>query len=280
MTASQQLKNRVAIITGASRGIGRALALRFASEGASVVVAARSEVASTKLPGSIYSVAEEILTAGGSALPVKVDVRLEEEIQAMVALALEKFGHIDILVNNAGALWWQPILQTPPKRYELMWEVNLRATYLCIYYTLPLMVSQKWGHIINCSPPLSLAATPGHICYMTTKMGMTRIAIGVAAEHKKDNVAANSLWPATPIESMATINWGLGSREQWRSPEILCDAAIEIVTTEPKELTGKELIDEEFLRERGWTQERIDSYWLGGKPPAQPIWLDRRWFSG
>jgi citronellol/citronellal dehydrogenase len=276
MTAELPLKGRVAIVTGSSRGIGRCLALRFAAEGAKVVVAAKSESTSEKLPGSIHTVAKEIEAIGGTALAIKVDVRSEDDIKAMIDAAIQKFGRLDVLVNNAGAMWWQPLLQTPPKRYDLMWEINVRASYLCIYYGLPHMIAGGWGHIINCSPPITLEASPGYVCYMTTKMGMTRLAIGVAAEHKKDNVAANALWPATPIESQATINWGLGKREQWRSPDILCDAAMEILRSEPKQLTGRQLIDEEFLRERGWSQERIDSYWLGGKVPTNPIWIDGR----
>jgi citronellol/citronellal dehydrogenase len=276
MTTEHPLKGRVAIITGASRGIGRCFALRFASEGAQVVVAAKSETSTDKLPGSIYSVAEEVEKLGGVALPIKVDVRSEDDIKMMVDRTVEKFGRIDILINNAGAMWWQPVLKTPPKRYDLMWDINLRAPYLCTYYCLPHMIAGGWGHIINCSPPISIDANPGYVCYMTTKMGMTRLAIGVAAEHKKDNVAANALWPATPIESQATINWGLGQREQWRSPEILCDAAMEILKSEPKEMTGRQLIDEDFLKERGWSQEKLDSYWLGGKPPKNPIWIDGR----
>jgi citronellol/citronellal dehydrogenase len=276
MTSGQRLKDRVAIVTGSSRGIGRALALGFSSEGAHIVVAAKSETPTEKLPGSIHTVAEEIQASGGSALAIKVDVRSEDDVKEMVGRTVERFGRIDILVNNAGAMWWQPLLKTPPKRYDLMWEVNVRASYLCTYYSLPHMIAGGWGHIINCSPPISVEANPGYVCYMTTKMGMTRLAIGVAAEHYKDNVAANSLWPATPIESQATINWGLGGREQWRSPDILCDAAMEIVTSDPQKLTGRQLIDEAFLRERGWTEERLDSYWLLGKPPSNPIWLDGR----
>jgi citronellol/citronellal dehydrogenase len=276
MVPPKCLANRVAIITGASRGIGRALALRLASHGASIVVAAKSKTSTEKLPGSIYSVAEEVGTLGTQALPLKVDVRSEDDVKMMVDKTIDKFGRVDILINNAGALWWQPVLQTPPKRFDLMWEVNLRASYLCIYYCLPHMVKQKWGHIINCSPPITLEPNPHHVCYMTTKMGMTRLAIGVAAEHLKDNVAANALWPATPIESQATINWGLGTRSQWRSPDILSDSVMEIVTTDPKSLTGRQLIDESFLKERGWSQERIDGYWLEGKVPENPIWIDGR----
>jgi len=194
MSASLPLDNRVALVTGSSRGIGRAMALRLAREGASVVITGKSESGTEKLPGSIHTVAAEVEAAGGVALAVRVDVRHEDEVEAMVDATVARFGRLDILINNAGALWWQPILQTPPKRYDLMWEINVRAAYLCAYYALPHMVRQRWGHIINCSPPLSTQPSPGHVAYMTTKMGMTRLAIGIAAEHAPDGIACNSLW--------------------------------------------------------------------------------------
>ena len=276
MTEARPLDGRVAIVTGSSRGIGRAMALRLARDGAAVVITGKSEESTEKLPGSIHTVVTEIEDGGGRALAVRVDVRHEHEVEAMVEKTVERFGRVDILVNNAGALWWQPLLQTPPKRYDLMWEINVRASYLCAYYALPHMVDQHWGHIINCSPPISTEATPGYVAYMTTKMGMTRIAIGIAAEHAGDGIAANSLWPVTMIESLATINWGLGDRSQWRSPDILCDAMTEILGTEPPSLTGQQLLDEPFLRSRGWTDEQIDSYWLEGKPPEYPVYIDGR----
>lgn len=276
MNASRPLEQRVAIVTGSSRGIGRAMALRLASEGASVVITGKSETGSDKLPGSIHTVAAEIEAAGGTALALRVDVRHEADVKAMVDATVERFGRLDILVNNAGALWWQPLLDTPPKRYDLMWEVNVRAAYLCSYYALPHMVERHWGHIIMCSPPISTRPSPGHVAYMTTKMGMTRMAIGIAAELAPDGIACNSLWPVTIIESLASINWGLGDRSQWRSPEILCDAMMEIVGTAPPTLTGQQILDEPFLRERGWTDERLDAYWLEGKPPEHPVYIDGR----
>lgn len=276
MSAERPLDGRVAIVTGSSRGIGRAMVLRLAREGASVVVTGKSQHGTDRLPGSIHTVTDEIEAAGGTAIAVRVDVRDDAEVKAMVDTTVERFGRIDILVNNAGALWWQPILQTPPKRYDLMWQVNVRAAYLCAYHALPHMVAQRWGHIINCSPPISTEPSPGHVAYMTTKMGMTRLAIGIAAEHKNDGIACNSLWPVTIIESLASINWGLGDRSQWRSPEILCDAMMEIVRTEPPSLTGQQILDEPFLRARGWTQERLDAYWLDGRPPANPVFIDGR----
>lgn len=269
----------MAVVTGSSRGIGRALALRLAREGADVVVTGKSEQSTDKLPGSIYTVAEEVQAMGRRALPVRVDVRSEEEVQNMVERTIETFGRLDVLINNAGALWWERVLDTPPKRLDLMWQINVRGPYLCIYYALPHMIEAGWGHVINCSPPITTEANPGYVAYMTTKMGMTRLAIGVAAEHEEDNVAANSLWASTPIESQATINWGsekLGERSQWRSPEILCDAAMEILKTEPRKITGRQLTDEAFLGERGWSQEDIDAYWLGEGPPEEPIWIDGR----
>lgn len=269
------LTDRVAVVTGSSRGIGRAFARRLAREGASVVVTGKSEHSTARLPGSIHSVVEEITGEGGIAIAIRVDVRNEDEVAAMIAQTVEHFGHLDILVNNAGALWWQPVLGTPAKRYDLMWEVNVRAAYLCTYHALPRMIERRWGHIVNCSPPITTTANPGHVAYMTTKMGMTRLAIGVAAEHEKDGVGCNSLWPVTLIESLATINYKVGDRSLWRSPEILCDALMEIVTTEPPSLTGRQLLDEPFLRERGYTEQQIDSYWLERKPD-HPVYIDSR----
>jgi citronellol/citronellal dehydrogenase len=274
--AEKPLDGRVALVTGSSRGIGRAFALRLGREGAAVVVTGKSEESTEKLPGSIHTVAKEIEDAGGSALAVRVDVRHEDEVAAMVDATIERFDRLDILINNAGALWWQPVIQTPPKRYDLMWEINVRAAYLCSYYALPHMIKNRWGHVINCSPPISVDANPGAVCYMTTKMGMTRVAIGIAAEHESDGIAANALWPVTMIESLATINWNLGDRSQWRSPEILCDAMMEILRTEPPSLTGQQVLDEPFLRERGWTDSQLDAYWLDGKPPENPIYIDGR----
>jgi citronellol/citronellal dehydrogenase len=278
--STQSLDGRVAIITGSSRGIGRALALRLADEGAAIVVTGKSEQGTDRLPGSIYTVAEEIRERGGVALPVRLDVRESEQVAAMVERTIAELGRVDILVNNAGALWWEPVLQTPPNRFDLMWQVNVRGAYLCSYHALPHMVSQNYGHIVMCSPPLVTSVSPGRVLYETTKMGMTRLALGIADEHRQDNVAANSLWPATLIESFATINWPAeimgGGPEQWRSPEVLCDALVQVVTSDPSELTGRDLTDEEILRERGWNESELDRYWVAGERPAHPVWIDGR----
>ena len=275
VSQEQPLEGRVAVVTGSSRGIGRVMALDLAAAGAAVVVTGKSEQSTERLPGSIHSVAEEIVAAGGRALAVRLDVRSEEEVTAMVEQTVAAFGRLDILVNNAGALWWKPLMETPLKRYDLMWEVNVRGSFLCAQQALPHMIRNGFGHIVMCSPPIGTEANPGYVAYMTTKMGMTRLAIGIAAEHEADNVACNSLWPVTLIESLATINYGVGDRSMWRSPQILADSLMEIVTSEPRALTGRQLLDEPFLRERGWTQERVDGYWLEG-PPSAPVFIDGR----
>jgi len=244
---------RVAIITGASRGIGRAIALSLAQQGWSIVVAAKSTTSTEKLPGSIHGVAEEVQARGAQALAVQVDVRNEAQIETMAAQARERFGRIDLLVNNAGALFWQNLLDTPPKRFDLVMGVNARAAFLCARAVLPTMIEQRWGHIINMSPPLDLSLVPGRIAYSISKLGMTLMTFGLAEEVRPHNVAVNSLWPVTIIESQASIGWGLGNREQWRKPDILVDCVTRLVAKDPGEVTGQALLDEDFLRREGVT---------------------------
>lgn len=268
------LEGRVAIITGASRGIGKALALRLAAEGADIVVAAKSERGREKLPGTIYDTADEVRQLGRRALPVKVDVREEEDIAGMVNKTMEEFGRIDILINNAGALYWKPVLETPAKRFDLVMGVNVRAAFLCSYYALPHMVRQRWGHIINMAPAIGTKPNPGMVAYMISKMGMARLAIGLAEEHRADNLAANALWPVVPIETAAVINNGVLDRTYWRTPEIMCDATMAILRQEPSQCTGRMLSDEEILSEAGITD--FDKYWCEGKPPENPVYIDGR----
>ena len=268
------LAGRVAIVTGASRGIGKALALRLAGEGADVVIAAKSEASTDKLPGSIYDTANEVRALGRRALAVPTDVRSEEAIAGMVEKTVAEFGRIDILVNNAGAIWTQPILATPPKKFDLMMQVNVRAAYIACYYALPHMVKQKWGHVLNMCPKLHSTPSPGKVAYIISKLGMARVAIGLAAEHKADNIAANTLWPRTIIESQASINWKMQDKSQWRTPEIVCDASLAIFSQEPASYTGREVIDEEVLQELAGV-ENFDHYWCLGKPPENPVYIDQ-----
>jgi len=268
------LHGRVAVVTGASRGIGKALAIRLAQEGADVAVAAKSEQSTEKLPGSIHETADAIRALGRRAVAIPTDVRDENAIRNMIDRTVSELGRIDILVNNAGAIWTRPILETPPKRFDLMVSINVRAAYIACYYALPHMVKQKWGHVLNMCPRLTLDPSPGRVGYMISKLGMERLAIGLAAEHKQDNIAANTLWPRTIIESQASINLGMADRSQWRTPEILCDASLAIFAQEPRTSTGREWIDEDCLTELAGITN-FDHYWCEGKPPAHPIHIDK-----
>jgi citronellol/citronellal dehydrogenase len=261
------LQGRVAVVTGASRGIGRAIALGLARVGCAVVIAAKSTTSSEKLPGSIYTVAQEIEALGGQALPVQVDVRHEEQIDMMAAKTRERFGRIDILVNNAGALWWQPLTETPAKRFDLVMSVNARAAFLCCRAVLPVMIERRWGHIINLSPPLDLTMVPGRIAYSISKLGMTLLTHGLAEEVRASNIAVNSLWPVTIIESQASINHHLGTQAMWRKPDILVECVLRLVRKEPHETTGQSLLDEDFLRAEGVTDFSGYACVPGTEPP-------------
>ena len=247
------LQGRVAIITGASRGIGRAIALGLARHGCHIVVAAKSVESSERLPGSIHTVAKEVESLGVSALPIQIDVRDADQIEAMTAQTIQHFGSIDILINNAGALWWKPVQETPAKRFDLVMGVNARAAFLASRAVLPSMIERRWGHIINMSPPIDLKLVPGKVAYFISKFGMTLLTQGLAEEVRPQHIAVNSLWPVTIIESQASVNWGLGSREMWRKPDILVDCVLRLVQKDPAEITGQALLDEEFLRREGIT---------------------------
>ncbi|RMG11724.1 MAG: SDR family NAD(P)-dependent oxidoreductase [Deltaproteobacteria bacterium] len=243
------------MVTGSSRGVGRACALALAREGAKVVVAAKSVEENPRLPGTIYSVAEEIRQAGGEALPLQVDVRKEAMLEKMVETTLETFGRIDILVNNAGAAWWYPVEETPARRFDLVMDVNFRAAHVATQLCIPHFRAQGYGHVVNMSPPVdNPKLVAGKCAYMVSKFGMTYLGIALAEELAGENIAVNALWPVTLIESYATINLGLGQKENWRKADILADALLELVAREPKELgSGQAFLDEEVLREAGVT---------------------------
>ncbi len=245
-----QMTGKVAVVTGASRGIGRAIALALAREGASIVLAAKTEVSTHELPGSIHTVADEVRALGGHALPIRVDLRDEAQINAMREKTIDAYGRVDVVVNNAGALFWKKVLDTPVERFDLMIHVNVRAAFACTRAFLPHMMAGEGGHVVFLSPPLELAALPGKVAYLIGKFGMTMLALGLA-EEMKPRIASNTLWPATAIRSHATEHHGFGSPRTWRTPQIVADALVELVTRDPKELTGQTLIDEDFLRSCG-----------------------------
>jgi citronellol/citronellal dehydrogenase len=244
---------RVAMVTGASRGVGKALALRLAAEGCDVVVAAKTVAPDPKLPGTIHETAREIEALGRRALAAELDVRDDVAVERVVKQALEQFGHVDFLVNNAGALYWRSVAETEMKRFDLVMGVNARGAFACTRHVLPSMLARKFGHILMLSPPVDARAGAGKVAYALSKFGMTLVAQGVAEEVRGQGVAANALWPATMIESQATIRWGLGDRSLWRTPEILADAVVAIFAKPPDTMTGQALIDEDFLRGEGVT---------------------------
>ena len=246
-----KLKNRVAIVTGASRGVGRAVTLALAREGCDLVLAAKTVEPHPKLPGTLGSVAQEVEALGRKALPIQTDVRFADQIQAMVEKAVQTFGQVDILVNNAGAAWWHPIEETPEKKFDLVMDVNCKGPFFAAQAVLPHMKKNRWGHIVNMSPPIKAEMAEGKIAYIISKFGMTLLTHGLARETAESNIAVNSLWPVTLIESLATINLSLGTPENWRKAEILADATVAIVSKDPSLRSGKALFDEDVLREEG-----------------------------
>jgi citronellol/citronellal dehydrogenase len=246
-------QNISAIITGASRGIGRACALALAECGCAIIVAAKTATPDPRLPGTIYSVCEEIVQRGGRALPFQLDVQHDKDCEACVQFALEKFGSVDILINNASALWWKTIEETPMNRFDLMLRVNARGSFVLTKACLPHMKKRGWGFVINMSPPIEPKSLEGRVAYSISKFGMTLVALGVADEGKGKGVAGHSLWPATIVESYAAENFSLGDKAMWRKADILADAVLCIVSQDPNTFTGQSWIDEDLLRDFGLT---------------------------
>ena len=248
--------NKVAIITGATRGIGRQIALTLAKNGYNITIAGKSEKSTKELPGNIYSVSKEIQNIGSEAFPFKIDVRNDEEISNCVKETYHKWNRLDVLINNAGALWWRPVLDTPSKKYDLINQVNARASFLLAKESIPFMLKNDGGHIINCSPPLirptgEFHVLKGKVAYMISKFGMTLSAMGIAEEFKGQNIASNTLWPMTPVESYALINNNLGEKKHWRKADIISDSVLEILKEDKNRFTGYQLIDEIYLRTKG-----------------------------
>ena len=256
------LKNKTLFITGASRGIGKVIALRAARDGANIVVAAKTESPHPKLPGTIHSAVQEIEAAGGKGLAGAVDVRDEAQIQAAVDATLATFGGIDILVNNASAIRLTGTLDTAMKHYDLMQSVNVRGTFAVSKFCLPHLLKAENPHILNISPPLNLNPKwfADHVAYTMSKYGMSMCVLGMATEWKDKGVAVNALWPKTTIATAAILNL-LGGEEvmnRSRKPEIMADAAHAILTQDSRICTGHFFLDEEVLRNVGVTD--FESY--------------------
>ncbi|HEY2720926.1 MAG TPA: NAD(P)-dependent oxidoreductase [Chitinophagaceae bacterium] len=257
------------LITGASRGIGKAIAIRLAKEGANIIIAAKSIEENPKLGGTIFSAAKEIEAVGGKALPIQCDIRNEDQINRVVQTAVEKFGGIDGLVNNASAISLTSTEQTEAKRFDLMHSINVRGTFLVTKACIPHLKKSSNPHILTLSPPLNLLPKwfANHVAYTITKYNMSMMTIGWAAELKKDKIAANSLWPRTTIATAAVKNLLGGDAlvKMSRKPEILGDAAYYILRQSSEECTGNLFIDEDVLSKEGITD--LDKYAVapGGK---------------
>jgi citronellol/citronellal dehydrogenase len=250
----ETLKDKVVFITGASRGIGREIALRCARDGAKIVVAAKTAEPHPTLPGTIYSVAKEIEAAGGQALPLQLDIRDEVNVYEAVEKAVENFGGIDILINNASAIFLAPTLEMPMKRFDLIFSVNARGTFLCSQACLPHLKIGKNSHIVNLSPPLNMKPKwfKNHLAYTMSKYGMSMCTLGMAEEFKSFGIGVNSLWPKTTIATAAIeVNFPKQILDASRKPAIMADAAYGIVTSDSRETTGHFFIDEDFLRAQG-----------------------------
>ena len=250
------LKGKTLFITGASRGIGKQIGLRAAADGANIVIAAKTAEPHPKLPGTIYTAAEEIELAGGKALPLVVDVREEDQVELAVEKAVEAFGGIDILVNNASAISLTGTLQTPMKRYDLMHQINTRGTYLCSQKCIPYLKKATNPHVLNLSPPLQMQERwfAPHVAYTMAKFGMSLCVLGMAGEFRKDGIAFNALWPRTAIDTAAmAMLGGAEASKRCRKPEIMADAAHIILTKDSRSFSGNFCIDDEVLAAAGIT---------------------------
>lgn len=264
------LSGKTLFITGASRGIGKAIALRAARDGANIIIAAKTAEPHPKLPGTIYTSAQEIQAAGGQALPVICDVRSQDNVEQAVQAGVERFGGIDILVNNASAINLTGTLDLPMKRFDLMHQVNARGTYLCSKVCLPHLLERSNPHILNLSPPLNMDPKwfKNHTAYTMAKYGMSMCVLGMAAEFK-GRVAVNALWPRTVIATAAVRNLLGGEQmiQASRTPEIMADAAWHILT-QPSSITGNFFIDDEVLAQAGVTD--LDAYAVSPGTPLVP----------
>src|SRR5687767_6667678 len=270
--AQPSLRGKTLFVTGASRGIGKAIALRAARDGANIAIAAKTAEPHPRLQGTIHSAAQELEAAGGRALALQVDIRDEVQVQAAVERTAERFGGLDILVNNASAIYLAGTLETPMKRFDLMFGVNVRGTFACTQAAIPHLRRAANPHILNLSPPLNLDPRwfRDHCAYTMSKYGMSMCVLGMAAELRADGIAVNALWPRTVIATAAlAMLGGVAPPEHCRRPEIVADAAHAILRRPSRGCSGNFFLDEDVLREEGVTD--FDGYAV---QPGAPLITD------
>jgi citronellol/citronellal dehydrogenase len=266
------LKNKTLFITGASRGIGLAIALRAARDGANIAIAAKTDTPHPKLPGTIHTAAAEIEQAGGRALPLVVDVREEEDVKSAIAKTAAHFGGIDIVVNNASAIQLTPVEHTEMRRYDRMQQINARGTFMVSKYAIPHLAKAANPHILMLSPPLDMQEKwfAPHTAYSMAKFGMSLVVLGLAGELRSKGIAVNALWPRTTIATSAIKNLlgGDAVMRMSRTPDILADAAYAIFHKPSKSFTGQFLIDDSFLASEGVTD--FEKYRVDASQPLAP----------
>lgn len=250
------LRDKVVLLTGASRGVGAACAVALARKGAKLVLAAKTIEPDPRLPGTLIETAQAVEAAGGEAHVVAFDARDAAACTDLVARTVDRFGGLDVLVNNAGAIFWSPVSDWSVKRFDLVFGVNMRAAFALSQAAIPRMRERGGGHILMMSPPIVLAALAGKAPYLVSKWGMTALAMAIDEEEYSRKICASALWPVTGIRTAATENLGMGSPSEWRRPEILADATVHLLERDPAHARFRAWLDEEVLAEAGVTDLR------------------------
>lgn len=251
MVTSPDLDGRTAFITGTTRGIGKQIALSLAEAGCNIVSTGKTTEAGGEMPGTIHQTAQECEERGVDAHAIRLNLRDEENVQNAVEEAIDVFGEIDIVINNASAIQLASVEEMPADRFDLMTDVNVRGTYLTSRAFIPHLREQGGGHILTNAPPITQDRAPGSAAYSWSKLGMTFATLSLAEELASDGIAANTVWPVTAIDTRATRYFGMGTEEDWRSPDIVSDAVLEILSRDPDQFTGNTLYDEDVLQDAG-----------------------------